>query len=68
VETIITGSFEQTIEGGELTLILAKFTSVGLTEINRVKGLVTKDSLLEFEKVIEELTNKLVGAEITSND
>ena len=68
VETIITGSFEQTIEGGELTLILAKFTSVGLTEINRVKGIVTKDSMLEFEKVVEELTNKLVGTEIIPED
>lgn len=68
VETIITGSFEQTIEGGELTLILAKFTSVGLSEINRVKGMVTKDSMLEFEKVIEDLTNKLIGIEIISND
>lgn len=61
VETIITGSFEQTKEGGILTLILAKFTSEGLTEVNRVQGLVEKDSLVELEKVIEELTPKLLG-------
>lgn len=68
VETIITGKFEQKIEGGELTLILAKFTNVGLTEINRVNGLVTKDSMLEFENVITDLTNKLIGKEILTED
>ncbi len=68
VETIITGVFEHTIEGGELTLILARFTNSGLTEINRVKGLVTKDSLVELEKVLTELTNKLIGKEILTED
>ncbi len=68
IETIITGAFEQKVEGGELVLILAKFTNVGLTEINRVKGLVTSDSILEFEKVISELTNQLIGKEILTED
>lgn len=68
VETIITGIFEQKIEGGELTLILAKFTSVGLTEVNRVKGIVARDSMLEFENLITELTNKLIGKEILTED
>lgn len=68
VENIITGLFEQQLEGGELTLILAKFTNVGLTEINRVKGLVTKDSILEFEKVITELTNTLIDKNTSSNN
>lgn len=68
VESIITGVFEHTIEGGELTLILAKFTNVGLTEVNRVKGIVRKDSILELEQVLTELTNRLIGNEMLTED
>jgi hypothetical protein len=43
-----------------LTLILAQFTNEGLNELNRVSGNILTDSKVDFEKLIIDLTDKLL--------
>jgi hypothetical protein len=60
IQTFITGTFQRDTSGATLTLILAQFTNEGLNELNRVSGNILTDSKVDFEKLIIDLTDKLL--------
>jgi hypothetical protein len=63
VQTFITGSFKRFDGGAELILVHEEFSNEGLSEINRVRGVLQTDSKLDLEKFVEKLTNELLKIE-----
>lgn len=63
VQTFITGSFTRFDGGAELILVHQEFSNEGLNIINRVRGVLDKDSKVELETFVGKLTRELLNIE-----
>ncbi len=60
VESFITGTFKKVAEGVEIELVLYDIVKGNLVQLKAEKGLLRNDSIIEYRKVLQELTAKIL--------
>ena len=60
VESFISGVFKKVADGVEIELILYDIIKGNLVQLKSEKGMLRNDSIIEYRKVLSELTSKLL--------
>ena len=59
IQTFLTGTLEQFGDSAKLTLVINEFNSMGIAEIKRAEGVLTKDSMQELDILLEALGKQI---------